>query len=79
MNNDTLTRKTHRLHRNPLNWTPLAAASKRRGEPAASGAFVSLPAWPGYRDGGTPTPLDCNAACQQLPVSDDTDPPREIS
>jgi hypothetical protein len=71
MNNDTLTRKTHRLHRDPLNWTPLAAASKRRGEPAASGAFVSLPAWP--------TPLDCNAACQQLPVSDDTDPPREIS
>jgi hypothetical protein len=78
MKNDAFTRKTKRLHRGLLNWKPLAASSKHYGEQAGSNAFVSLPAWPGYRDAGTSTPLDCKAACQRLSVSDDTDPPRQI-
>ena len=79
MNNDILMRKTNRLQREPLNWKPVAASSKLHGEQAGSDAFVSLPAWPGYRDARVSTPLNCNAACQQLTVSDETDPPREIS
>jgi hypothetical protein len=79
MKNDAFTRKTNRLHCGLLNWKPLAASSKHYGEQAGSNAFVSLPAWPGYRDAGTSTPLDCKAACQRLSVSDDTDPPRQIS
>ncbi|MGF7129686.1 hypothetical protein P3T40_001157 [Paraburkholderia sp. EB58] len=79
MNNDAFTRKTNRLQREPLNWKPVAASSKLHGEQAGSDVFVSLPAWPGYHEARTSTPLDCNAACQRLSVSDDTDPPREIS
>lgn len=79
MKNDTSRKVTDRLQRGPLYWKPLAGSSKTHGEHTGNEAFVSLPAWPGYRDAGTSAPLSCHTAGQRLSVSDDTDPPREFS
>jgi hypothetical protein len=68
-----------RTHERPtherLNWKPLVAASKHPGEPAHRAAFISLPAWPGYRDAlataaGT---VASETACQRLSLSAATD------
>ena len=77
MKNNTATQAKHRLSE-PLYWKPLATSSNQHGEYAGNRAFVSLPAWPGYRDAGTPAPLNVQTTCPPPPASDDTDPPREL-
>jgi hypothetical protein len=72
MKNHASGRITARPRQEPLNWKPLAAASKHAGEPASHAAFVSLPAWPGYRD-AVARILTVEAACQRLSLSADTD------
>ncbi|WP_090690304.1 hypothetical protein [Paraburkholderia phenazinium] len=72
MKNHAFGRITARPAHEPLNWKPLAAASKHSGEPASRAAFISLPAWPGYRDAVARTAAG-KAACQQLALSVDAD------
>lgn len=75
MKNHTFGRITARPRHEPLNWKPLAAASKHIGEPASRAAFVSLPAWPGYRDAlvSAASTIAGEAACLRLSLSADAD------
>lgn len=86
MKNHASGRITARPWHEPLNWKPLTAAPRHPGEPASRAAFVSLPAWPGYRDAvvNATRTVAGEAACERLflladPGMDadaDTDPPQ---